>query len=393
MIVADDQLPWINESLGLPTPFYLYDVDALSNRVQRFKTLLPNHAKMFFAMKSNHNPAILKLFLSQGMGLDVVSGGEFRHALEQGFTPDKIVFSGVGKTVKELSFAIEKNVAQINVESLGELERISELAQHLNKDVNIAFRMNPDVLVDTHPYIRTGFRENKFGIDFSEVDELLEVIRQNKKLKLRGLALHIGSQIREIDPFQAAIEKTMVLWNRIKSLGYPLEVLDVGGGVGINYQSSTREADEAVFAKYAQMLKSAVGDKVSEIWLEPGRILVASFGYLVTEVQYVKKTPYKKFVIVDTGMHHLLRPALYEAFHRILEQTKSNAGRTICDVVGPICESSDVLGHERLLPNDLKSGDRLTIYDTGAYGYVMSNDYNLHEKPVEYIWSKGKILE
>ncbi len=362
-------------------------------RADFFKSLMPQESEAHFAMKANSNPQVLKIFKDLGYGVDVVSIGELRLAHECGFSSDKIVFSGVGKTVNEIKAAIESNISQINIESLPELERVAKIAREMKKRARVAFRMNPDVDANTHPYIRTGFRDNKFGLDFSESSELLDLIKQNKEfIELRGLTLHIGSQLREVAPFQAAIEKTFELYKSIESSGIPLTTFDVGGGVGIDYKSGELDKDNEMMASYMSIVKGLLEGKVKKIFFEPGRILTARFGVLLTEIQYVKRTPHKNFVIVDAGMHLLMRPSLYQAYHRIEPIQSYDDSREVYDVVGPICESADVLGAARVLPAKLKSGDHLVIYDVGAYGAVMSSRYNLHDEVKEICVSNGKVL-
>ncbi len=377
----------------LPTPFYLYDLEAMAGRAGKFKALLPKNAHVHYAMKANAHPELLKLFCGLGFGVDVVSAGEMTRALECGFKPDQIIFSGVGKTVTEIRAALAANIEQINIESLQELKRVGEEAQKLKATARVALRMNPDIAVDTHPYIRTGFRDNKFGLDFTAVAEAIEIVKNAAgHLKLQGLTLHIGSQIRDVEPFRAAIIKTLELRHEFSKHNIEIETFDVGGGLGIDYFSADLAQDEKILEGYAAVLREVFLDSgVPKIFLEPGRFLTARFGVLVSEVQYVKPTPFKKFVIVDTGMHHLIRPALYEAFHRIELVRESKATPELYDVVGPICESSDVLGFERVLPNDIKAGDRVVICDAGAYGSVMASDYNLRGKPGEYFIQNGNI--
>jgi diaminopimelate decarboxylase len=371
------------------SPLYVYDVKGVQKRLDLLKSVLPSNAKIHYAMKANHFDAILNAFLQAGCGVDIVSSGEMDLALRMGFRPDDIVFSGVAKTRAEIKAAIENKIYQINVESLPELERIIQIARQLEvkKPVAVALRMNPDVKTETHPYIQTGFRDNKFGFDFSEMPKLYSVLKQTTDVvRLVGLTLHIGSQIRDLAPFKTAILKTLELYKDVESAGFPLERFDVGGGVGIDYQNPDLSADEDLLARYGQLLKEILPTSIPKILLEPGRVLVARFGTLLTEVQYVKRTPFKNFVIVDAGMNHLMRPALYQAQHRIHVVGHASSEKLMkCDVVGPICESADVLGYERELPENLQSGDILSVCDVGAYGSVMMNDYNLRPRAQEVL--------
>lgn len=376
------------------TPIYVYDLDGFRQRLNFFKSHVPQNGRVFYALKANNNPHILKMICEAGFGVDVVSQGEMECALKAGFLANQIIFSGVGKTVKEIRRAIELQISQINVESEPELRRIVECAREMKKTINVAFRVNPDVDANTHPYIRTGFRDNKFGIDFTEISNLLALVKENTSaVKLVGLTLHIGSQIREIGPFKAAIQKALALYKSLKANGYPVSVLDVGGGLGIDYQNSNISADERLIENYFAVIQELLVGEVENVYFEPGRILVARFGALVTEIQYVKRTPFKNFIIVDTGMHHIIRPSLYQAFHRIepVEPVKTDR-KELFDVVGPICESTDTIGVGRYLPATLTGGDLLVIHDVGAYGSVMSSDYNMRDPAVEISILKDQVL-
>ena len=373
------------------TPVYLYDLSGFEERVNFFKKKMPSNGVAFFAMKANNHEKILKVIRHAGFGVDVVSLGELRRALSVGFKPRQIVFSGVGKTKEEIQSAIKLRINQINVESLPELERISEVAEKLKIKTRVALRVNPDIEVRTHRYIQTGFRENKFGLEFSSMPAVLAIIQKTRWLRLQGLTLHIGSQITEIEPFILSFRKTLKLYKDLKNKGHQLTTFDVGGGLGIDYTHGDLHADEKRIADYMKVVKKEISSSVKRIYFEPGRILVARFGALFTEVQYVKRTSHKNFLIVDTGMHQLLRPALYEAYHRIEPmvdfQPYSNLKTGRFDVVGPLCESSDILGLDRELPISLKAGDILKICDVGAYGAVMSNRYNLRP-PVREVCAK-----
>ena len=375
------------------SPVYVYDLDGLSKRVKDFTSVLPANTDVHYALKANCNINVLKIIKENGLGLDVVSGGELKQGLEAGFLASDIVFSGVGKTVKELELAINEGVKQINVESVQELERISFLAQKMNKKVNVAFRMNPDVDAKTHPYITTGFRENKFGMDFLEISTLLEILKQNKNVELSGLTMHIGSQLRDIQPMEDASKRLLSLWDELIADGYKLKTLDLGGGLGIDYKDE-ESSDLANINLYGEMLKSLLKDFKGKIILEPGRILVARYGVLITKIQYIKENQFKNFAIVDTGMHHLMRPCLYQAYHRILplKLDLSDSEEKLYDIVGPICESSDTIGKDRLMGH-LRQDDYLAVCDVGAYGHVMSNNYNTHGLPNELAYSGGELLQ
>jgi diaminopimelate decarboxylase len=332
-------------------------------------------------MKANSNRQILKLFKKEGLGVDVVSAGEIKRALECGFKGDDIIFSGVAKTADEIRFALKTRIDIFNVESPQELERIGAIAKKSKSQTQVSFRLNPNVDPKTHPYITTGFRQNKFGMDHSFLPELLRILaRYPNALKLVGLDFHIGSQLTDLKPLVEATEKTIKIFRDLRAQGFPLRYFDIGGGLGISYNGEkTINARE-----YGRRVEKLLAPLDCEILTEPGRFLVGDAGVLLTRVEYIKKTPYKTFVVVDTGMHHLLRPALYGAKHRILPVTKSGERLMTVDVVGPICESSDSLGSNRKMPLP-DQGDILAIMDAGAYGYVMASDYNLKEWPEEIL--------
>jgi diaminopimelate decarboxylase len=373
------------------TPFYLYDLDGMRARVRRLKSVYPG-IEVHYAMKANGAPRILRTFREEGTGVDVVSGGEIRIALKEGFLPSQVIFSGVGKTVEELELAIQLEIKQINVESPQELERIIQIAQRLGKAPRVAFRMNPDVDAKTHPYITTGFRENKFGMGDHFFPQLKELLK-TKHVQLVGLTLHIGSQLSDFAPMADAIGIARKAFEEFAREGHPMQTLDVGGGVGIRYleEHTLPPKDLQLIDEYGAMLKRVLAGFHGRVLCEPGRILVGSCGTLVGEVQYVKETPFRNFLIINTGIHHLMRPALYQAHHRILPLQK-NEDRQIqrYDVVGPICESSDVLGKDREM-SEVKAGECLAIADAGAYGFSMASSYNEHEMPEEIFWEDGKL--
>lgn len=369
-------------------PIYFYHLKDIERRVGLFQSAFQLPVHLHYAVKANAQSAVLKTLFASGCGADVVSLGEMKLALEAGLKSSKVVFSGVGKTVHEIREALKLGVGQLNVESPSELKRIALIAKELGVIAPVAFRMNPDVNPVTHPYIKTGFRDNKFGMDVSLLNECLSLIDSARSsLDLVGLTMHIGSQLRDLEALCEGAEKLMALYRQLQSKGYRLRTLDLGGGLGIDYQNFAGPDEVALIQQYGQRFSSIVAGLDGELHLEPGRILVARAGMLLTQVQYIKKTPFKNFAIVDTGMHHLLRPALYQGFHRILplREPRSEDEMLVYDVVGPICESSDVLGFDRLLPK-LREGDFLAIADVGAYGMSMASHYNVHAMPDEIVW-------
>ncbi len=360
-------------------PLYVYSQKIIHTNLSKFENAFNKNAKIFFALKSNSNKQVLDFLKKQNVGIDAVSLGEVKLALLNGFAADKIIFSGVGKTKDEIEFAIKKQIYQISVESPQELERVGFLADKLRKNISIGFRFNPNVNPDTHSYITTGFRENKFGMDSSFIPALSEILKKYNRLNLKGVALHIGSQLLKTDAIGEAIRKTIPIYKHFKSLGHDLSRFNVGGGVGIKYRDADKEVN---INEYGKMVLDLLKDLGCDICCEPGRYIVGNAGVLVAQIQYVKTTPYKNFLITDTGMHHFLRPALYGAYHDIKPLVKTKGKELMYDVVGPICESSDFLGKMRVLTG-VKQGDFLAIANAGAYGCVMSNSYNEHPRPKE----------
>lgn len=373
-------------------PFYLYDLDSIVERARFFKNRFQRKAMVHYAMKANSHPHILSALAKEGLGVDVVSGGEIDLALNSGFSADRIVFSGVGKTQAEIEKAIQLNIKQINVESSQELLRIAQVAKAHQKTAPVAFRLNPDVDADTHPYIKTGFRENKFGMEIGQVPKLVGILKKfPQELELVGLTIHIGSQLADLSSFAEAIDKTLPTYIELIKLGFDLKRFDVGGGLAIDYKNPDPKMDEKLIGDFVAIVEKKLPSSVKEIQCEPGRILVAPFGALFGEIQYIKKTSHKNFIILNTGMHHLLRPSLYQAYHRILPLKRHQGEPLAYDVVGPICESADVLGSAREMVNPAP-GDWLAITEAGAYGYVMASHYNAQELPKELIFSAGRIL-
>jgi len=395
-------------------PIYVYNSRHLSFRAKALKEALPANTEIYYALKANDHKDILRLFIQLGIGMDVVSLGELTWSLEQGCSPHKIIFSGIGKTEKELVYALKVGVRQINVESLPELRRISSLTQKLQVKASIGLRVNPDVDVQTHPYIATGLKNNKFGIEVDALDECDRILKSNSLLQFKGFSLHIGSQLVELSAFSEAYDKLIPVISKWKSKGYQFETLDAGGGLGIFYDRFDESQEITLAREWGTRISKSWNGLSEKIIVEPGRWLVAHAGILITRVEYIKETSHHTFAIVDTGMHHLLRPALYQAQHRILplvqkkgipslqlqnsnslqsstqklnlnnSSTQAPLVTTVrkYQVVGPICESSDVLGSQVELEN-LCEGDFLALIDVGAYGQVMSSDYNLRPKAKE----------
>lgn len=363
-------------------PVYLYHGPFLKSRGEFYQRTLPQGMKSFFAMKSNHNVQVLKVLKDCGFGVDAVSQGEIEWALKIGFQPQEIIFSGVGKTKKELEYAIQNKIFQINIESLPELLRVIEIAKSLQQRPQIGLRVNPDISIESHPYISTGLKENKFGIDFLQLTEVVEVIEKNSEaVEFKGLSVHLGSQMLELEGFQEGLKIVSQKWSMIQKKFSTLTRLDVGGGLGIDYHKQDLNYEQELLKKYSQIITQVTQNLGCELMSEPGRWLVGHSGVLLAEVQYVKSQGEKKFIIVDSGMNHLMRPCLYGAYHQVFNLNERQIKVTY-DVVGPICESSDFFAKNHLLSETLQ-GDYIAVADVGAYGFVMKSDYNLQTAPTE----------
>ncbi|MGN6555406.1 MAG: diaminopimelate decarboxylase [Verrucomicrobiota bacterium] len=403
------------------SPLYVYSQGTLTDHFQKLdQALAPLEHLICFAMKSNSNLAVLRTLSNLGSGFDIVSGGELARVIAAGGDPRKCVFAGVGKTEAEIEFALQKGVYCFNVESEPELERINRIAARLKKIAPVAVRVNPGVDAHTHAKITTGTYENKFGIAFEKVEGVYARASKLKNLRLRGVQMHIGSQITTVSPFEEAVRKMLPLVQRLKAK-HNLEFLSIGGGLGIVYNpalaSGSAEWWKAGSArniltpqKYADRLVPLLKPLDLRILIEPGRFISGNAGILVTRVEYVKRTGQKNFLIVDAAMNDLIRPAFYEAYHEIVPLTQKNGATIKSDVVGPICESGDYFCKDRPLPK-LGEGDHLALLSAGAYGFVMASNYNtrslaaevlVHGKkaaivrerqPVKEIWAGEKVAD
>ncbi len=360
------------------TPTYVYSRAALTEGYRQFADALKSREHLIcFAVKSNSNLAILNVFARLGAGFDIVSGGELQRVLAAGGTANKVVFSGVGKTEAEMRLALEAGILCFNVESAAELERLNEVAGSMGKVAPISLRVNPDVDAKTHPYISTGLKQNKFGVAYTEAVALYRKASSMVNLRVTGMDCHIGSQLTETSPFIAAAEKVLALVDQLASEGIKLEHLDLGGGLGICYDDETPPS----IAEYAQALLGALKGRSEKIIVEPGRVLVGNAGVLLTKVEYLKPGEEKHFAIVDAAMNDLMRPALYDAYHAILPLQKNADVTQKYEVVGPICETGDFLGHARDL--SLQQGSMLALMSAGAYGMSMSSNYNTRPRAAE----------
>jgi len=362
------------------TPLYVYSSKCFIDKFTMLDKALASVAHTIcYSVKSNSNVSILKLMKNAGCGMDVVSGGELHRAIAAGVNPEKIVYAGVGKTVEEIEYALKTGIQMFNCESLSEIKRINSIAQNNNVVAHIAIRINPDVDANTHHYITTGKKENKFGISIHLFPELVTVLKTLHHVKLKGLHVHIGSQITEIEPFIEACKKTLEVMEAIQKMGEACTTLNLGGGFGIQY-SSESELDIVLLAN--KIIDCIKGRDIFLI-IEPGRFISGNSGALITQVQYKKKTSYKTFIIVDSGMHHLIRPTLYQSYQHIANTTLRE-GEEVVDVVGPICESGDFFANDRLLTKT-EEGDYLAILSAGAYGMAMASHYNSHPLPAEVL--------
>ena len=366
------------------TPFYYYDTDILRQTLDAINTEIKKHDNYFvhYAVKANANLKVLKVINEVGFGIDCVSGGEIEQVLKAGFPANKIVFAGVGKSDWEIELGIDKDIFCFNVESIPELEVLNEIAASKGKVATVCFRINPNVGAHTHANITTGLAENKFGIDMQDMEKVIRLAQSMKNVQFKGLHFHIGSQILEMDDFIALAHRINDLQDQLEAIGIHIEIVNVGGGLGVDYknpQSNPIPNFKDYFAVYDKYLKLRPGQTVH---FELGRAMVAQCGALVTKVLYVKENAIKKFAIVDAGFTDLIRPALYDAHHRIINLCSNEAEETY-DVVGPICESSDVFDKDIRL-SKAHRGDLLAMLSAGAYGEIMASGYNCRPLPKGY---------
>lgn len=365
----------------IPTPFYYYDMALLQDTLDEIRRCIAGFPfKVHYAVKANANATILEQIRRAGLGIDCVSGGELAAAISAGFAGNEIAFAGVGKTDKEIAAGIDSDIFCFNVESLPEMEVINEIAASKGKVARIAIRVNPNIDAHTHKYITTGLNENKFGINVPQLDDVVDAALAMQNVELIGLHFHIGSQIRETEPFIMLCEKANELLQHLEARGVKLKIINVGGGLGINYDDPDGDAIAGFnqyFSIFKQHLKLHEGQ---ELHFELGRAVVAQCGSLITRVTYVKTGIVKKFIIVDAGMSDLIRPALYQAHHKIENISATGTPTETYDVVGPICESSDCFGTDETLPITHR-GDLIALRSAGAYGEIMASRYNCREFP------------
>ena len=370
------------------TPTYVYSKNTLIQTFKSFKKgLLKTDHLICFAVKANSNIAILNLFASLGAGFDIVSGGELERVIYAGGDPQKIVFSGVGKTESEIIAALKANILCFNVESRSELIRIQEVAENINIRASISIRVNPDVDAKTHPYISTGLKDNKFGVDFNQALSLYLDAKSMSYIDIKGIDCHIGSQITELNPFIDALDRVLSLVDQLKKNNIHLSHIDIGGGIGICYQDESPPD----FEIYIKEILNKIKDLNVKIIFEPGRALVGNAGVLLSKVEYLKQNDIKHFAIIDAAMNDLMRPTLYDAYHEIKLVREHDAKPQLFDVVGPVCESGDFIAKNRSLT--LKENDLICIMSAGAYGMSMSSNYNSRGRAAEVMVDQDKLYE
>ncbi len=371
------------------TPTYVYSYATLKRHYRAFDGAFEDVKHITcFSIKSNSNIAILRLMALEGAGMDIVSGGELYRALKAGVAPERIVYSGVGKTSQEMDFALKCNILMFNVESAQELELLDSIAQAQKKVARISLRVNPDVDPATHPYITTGLVENKFGIDIKEAVALYEKAHSMKNLEVVGISCHIGSQLTKVSPFVDALSRLCSLMEDLIKRGIQIKYLDIGGGLGIPY----KEEQPPHPWEYAKAIKEVVPkDKDLTLILEPGRVIVGNAGVLLTQVLYEKETPYKRFFVVDAAMNDLIRPSLYGSYHSIWPVRLNDSQELEADIVGPICESGDFFAKKRKMQR-VRAGEFLSIMSAGAYGFSMSSNYNSRPRAAEVLVKGDKAF-
>lgn len=376
-LYAED-VPLSDIARAVDTPCYVYSRQALTEAYQRFDQAFAGQAHLIcYSVKANPNLAILNLFARLGAGFDIVSGGELARVLAAGGDARRVIFSGVGKTSAEMRAGLEAGILCFNVESQAELERLNQVAGEMGCKAPVSLRVNPDVDPQTHPYISTGLKESKFGVEYGAALGLYQRAASMPHLQVRGIDCHIGSQITEVSPFLAALDKVLGLVDRLQAVGIAVEHLDLGGGIGIRYHDET----PIEIAQYAQAVQLRLAGRGLKLLLEPGRALVGNAALLLTQVTYLKPGSEKNFAVVDAAMNDLIRPALYDAYHEILPVAPHPGAQERYDIVGPVCESGDFLGKNRSLI--LAADDLLAVMSTGAYGMSMSSNYNTRPRAAE----------
>ncbi|WP_457600276.1 diaminopimelate decarboxylase [Hydrogenivirga sp.] len=382
LYMEDVSLKELARELG--TPLYVYSASYVRDMIRAYREAFPG-ALICYAVKANFNPEIIRVAGEEGAGADIVSGGELLAALKGGVEPSKVVYAGVGKTVPELELAVEKEILMFNVESRDELYVLDEIAGRLGKKARIAIRVNPDVDPKTHPYISTGMKKSKFGVNFETAKEEYRLARELKNLEVVGIHCHIGSQLLDVSPYREAVEKVVGLYRELTDEGFEIRYLDIGGGLGIKYKPEDRQPTPQELAKEVLPLLEGVE---AQLILEPGRSITGNAGLLISQVQFLKDKEIKHFIIVDAGMNDLVRPAIYDAYHHVVPVESRGREHIIADIVGPICETGDFLAKDRRI-EWLERGDYIAVLSAGAYGFAMASHYNIRPRPAEVLVEKG----
>jgi diaminopimelate decarboxylase len=378
-----EQVPLKELAERFETPLYVYSATSIRQRVRAFAREFRGVSHICYSVKANSNLNILRLLAKMGCGFDVVSGGELQRVLRANRrAAQKIVFSGVGKTAAEIEAALKAGILLFNLESHAEMEVVAACAEKLKRTARIAWRVNPDVPAETHPYISTGLRKHKFGVPIGEARELYAEAARSRYLQVAGVSVHIGSQITQFAPFRAAMERVAQLVRQLQSDGHRIQYVDAGGGLGISYDGP--QDFSAVIAEYADAVTRPLRELKVKVLLEPGRSIIGAAGILLTTVLYRKQNGDKKFVVVDAAMNDLIRPALYQAEHQIVPIEDIKARAEIVDIVGPVCESGDFFAHDRTLPT-VNAGNVLAVLDAGAYGMALASNYNTRSRPAEVL--------
>ena len=380
-----ENIPVIELAKEYGSPLFIYSSKEIENNFLNYKNEIRDKDLVCYAVKANSNIHILKLLSDLGSGFDVVSGNELQRCLLAGADRKKIVFSGVAKSHEEIKLAIESDILSINIESVGEFERIATIAKELNKTVNCALRINPDIKIGSHKYIETGSKTSKFGLDKESVSKISELSKSNEYINIKAVACHIGSQISDENLILKSLIYIKEIADQLNGEGHELNYLDIGGGLGIQYKDEEKGDPKILMSEVKTLLK----ETDYQIIVEPGRSIVGTSGILLTKVEYIKEAGEKKFAIIDAGMNDLIRPSLYEAWHKVREVEERNVESETYDLAGPVCETGDILARDRSLK--IQPNDYLVFMDVGAYGSVMSSNYNSRLKPAELLVTKDVV--
>ena len=380
-----EDIPVIQITKEYGSPAFIYSSKAINDNFQSYQNEIREGDLICYAVKANSNLHILKLLSDLGSGFDVVSGNELKRCLLAGADKNKIVFSGVAKTEEEITLAIENDILSINIESYGEFERILKVSKELNKKVNCALRVNPDIAIGSHKYIQTGSKTSKFGLDKESVLKISSQCEIDGPIKLTSVASHIGSQISDENLILESVDYLIEIADELTKNGHNIEYLDIGGGLGIQYRDEEEGSPKILLEKVKELLS----ERDFKIILEPGRSVIGTAGILVSKVEYIKEAGEKKFAIIDAGMNDLIRPSLYEAWHKVIEVDHQNTDLDLYDLAGPVCETGDVLAKDRNLK--IMPGDHVAFMDVGAYGSVMTSNYNSRLRPIELLVTKDKV--